>query len=91
MNETHDCPICAAPVGHWERYPNQVCDHCANKTCDETGRPVSYIVFSLAGGLVGTYDGTGERYTSPVCYIDGVKCTVGEHRFGGVVVEVCKD
>jgi hypothetical protein len=91
MNQTHDCPICLAEVGHWERYPNQVCERCAGKTSDAYGRRLKFSNESLSGGLQAHYLDNGAEYNRQLCYIDGRKCFVGEHRFGGIVVEVVKD
>ena len=86
MNETHDCPICGNPTAHMERYPLEVCGDCGSRTCDESGRRVNYIVISLFGGLVATYEDCS-RYPERYCWIDGIRCEASEHRFGGVVIE----
>ncbi len=91
MNETHDCPICAARVEHRERYPNQVCEKCANKISDAYGRRLKFSNVGLSGGLQANYLDSGAEYKQQICYIDGRKCCVGEHRFGGIVVEVVKN
>lgn len=91
MNETHDCPICSAKVVHQERCPNQVCERCQSKTADAYGRRLRFSVADSAGGLRAVYLDNGEEYTRRLCYIDGRKCFVGEHRFGGIVVETVKN
>lgn len=90
MNETHDCPVCGEKVGHWERYPNQVCERCKDKASDAYGRRLQFSNESLSGGLQAHYLDNGAEYTRQICYIDGRKCFAGEHRFGGIVVEVVK-
>jgi hypothetical protein len=90
MENTHNCPICAALVGHLERYPNQVCEYCASKVSDAYGRRLEFSNEDLSGGFVAVYRGTVEKYESNLCYIDGVRCYANEHRFGGIVVEVVK-
>lgn len=90
MDDTHDCPICGAPVRHMERYPRQVCGNCQNRTRDASGNPVSYLVISLFGGIIATYE-DGSRYAETFCWIDGKKCEAGEHRFGGIVVEAVEE
>ena len=90
MSETHDCPICQAKVAHWERYPNQVCERCANKSSDAYGRRLQFSNESLSGGFKVFYRDNGAEYARQICYIDGRKCFAGEHRFGGIVVEVVK-
>jgi hypothetical protein len=90
MHETHKCPICGAAVGHMERYPRQVCAECGSRTRDASGRPVRYFAINLLGGLTATYE-DGSRYSGKYCWIDGVRCEAGEHRFGGIVVELADD
>ena len=90
MTETHDCPICSAEVGHWERHPNQVCERCTNKTSDAYGRRLQFSNESLSGGFKAFYRDNGAEYNHQICYIDGRKCFANEHRFGGIVVEVVK-
>jgi hypothetical protein len=88
MNETHDCSICGEKVGHWERYPNQVCERCKNKASDAYGRRLQFSNVDGSGGFLAFYRDTNEEYKSNLCYIDGRKCFANEHRFGGIVVEV---
>lgn len=92
MNETHDCPICAEKVAHWERYPEQVCPRCAEKTSDAYGRRVKFTgLGATGGGLRAVYLDNGAEYARRLCYIDGRKCFASEHRFGGIVIEAVKD
>jgi hypothetical protein len=87
-DQTHDCPICRAPVTHFERYPLQVCDSCSERITDKDGRGISYMTLSWAGGLTATYADTGDRYLDEFCYIDGIKCRAEEDRFGrGIVIQ----
>ncbi|MEO6588667.1 MAG: hypothetical protein ABIP06_05010 [Pyrinomonadaceae bacterium] len=90
MNETHECPICAAEVIHQERYPNQVCRRCQSKTSNAYGRRLKFLNAGLSGGLQAEYLDNGAEYKHQICYIDGRKCFAKEHRFGGIVVEVVK-
>lgn len=91
MNDIHDCPICAEKVAHFERYPNQVCERCAGKTSDAYGRRLKFSNANRSGGLRGVYLDSGEEYARQICYIDGRKCFVNEHRFGGIVVEAVEN
>ncbi len=91
MNETHDCPICAAEVKHLKRYPNQVCERCQSKTSDAYGRRLKFTNISLSGGLQAVYLDSGAPYNRQICYIDSRKCFAVEHRFGGIVVEIVRD
>lgn len=91
-DETHDCPICCCEkVAHRERYPKQVCRRCQDKAADAYGRRLQFFNESLAGGGKAFYRDNGAEYVHRICYIDGRKCFVGEHRFGGIVVEVVKN
>jgi len=90
MNETHDCPICGEKVGHWERYPKQVCERCQTKASDAYGRRLQFSNEGFSGGFKAFYRDNGAEYHQQICYIDGRKCFANEHRFGGVVVEVVK-
>ncbi len=87
MDKTHACPICAAEVNHWERYPNQVCDRCQSKTSDAYGRRLKFSNTDLSGGLRAVYLDSGEEYQRQLCYIDSRKCFANEHRFRGIVIE----
>jgi hypothetical protein len=91
MRETHDCPICAARVAHSPRYPKQVCERCQSRTSDAYGRRLKFTNEDPAGGLRAVYMDSGEEYTRQLCYIDGRKCFVNEHRTGGVIVETVKN
>lgn len=86
MSKTHACPICSAPVTHWERYPLQVCDSCGSRACDAGGRRLKFGNESLSGGITAAYLDTGEVYRGSLCYIDGIACHADEHRFGGIVI-----
>jgi protein-arginine kinase activator protein McsA len=91
MNETHDCPICSEKVAHSERYPRQVCERCASKASDAYGRRLTFSNETLSGGFRAFYRDNGAEYHHQICYIDGRKCFIGEHRFGGIVIEIVKD
>lgn len=88
MNETHPCPICGEDVAHWDRYPRQVCRRCENKASDAYGRRLQFYNAEGMGGFYAVYRDNGARYENNLCWIDGVRCSAGEHRFGGIVVEV---
>lgn len=89
-NETHQCQICNENVDHCDRYPNQVCERCKSKASDAYGRRLQFSNESLSDGFTAFYKGTDEKHESRLCYIDGVRCAISEHRFGGIVVEVAK-
>jgi hypothetical protein len=87
MSQTHACPICSAPVYHFERYPRQVCGDCYSRACDAGGRPLLFGNASISGGFVAVYADTGENYGKHQCFIDGIECRADEFRFGGIVIE----
>ena len=90
MNKTHDCPICAAEVTHFERYPMQVCGDCSSRARDADGRLLEFGNVSLSGGFVAVYSDTREIYDGHLCYIDDIPCYAEEHRFGGIVISRCE-
>jgi hypothetical protein len=93
---THPCPICGTPTVHQDRYPASVCADCQARAADSTARRVVAYNEGLFGGLIVFYaesprgpqsEIAGEVLESGRCFIDGIECTIGEARFGGVVVE----
>ncbi|MDO9457746.1 hypothetical protein [Nocardioides sp.] len=93
---THACPLCGLPAPHQERYPRAVCDDCTRRAVAEDGRPVRGYNTSLGGGFQARYadgdDGTDGEVCDEVTRtgrvtVSGKPCSMGEARFGGVVVE----
>ena len=93
---THPCPICGLPAHGSPRYTRAVCKSCARKTTDSHGRLVAGYNTSLLGsGFEARFvnaDGTAgdvctEVTESEQCWIEGRPCSIGEARFGGVVVQ----
>ncbi len=84
------CPICGEPVQAWERYPKAICPACVALACDEQGRRLRFSNEAFSGGFVAEVDagGTWQRVDSDVCWVSGRRCVAGEHRFGGIVVQV---
>ena len=70
-----------------ERYRNYVCEACAARAQDESGRPLTFSNVSFSGGFAALYRDTHEERTDHICYIDGVKCWADESYFGGIVIE----
>jgi hypothetical protein len=88
---THPCPLCGRPAQHMDRYPRSVCHRCRERTVDAGGRRVTGYNTSMGGGFEARYETDGE-ICEPVtregrCWVDGHECSIGEARFGGVVVE----
>jgi hypothetical protein len=94
VSETSPCPTCGTPVQAWERYPNAICGECEVLAQDEQGRPMRFgNETMLASGFIAEVevDGVwrpveGATYQA-TCWVKGRRCTAGEHRFGGIVVQ----
>ena len=92
---TRPCPICGLPSIGNHRYPRSVCDACYRRTVDSHGRLVAGHNTSFGGGFEAAYvgadgrsDGICQEVTdSGRCWIGDRECTIGEARFGGVVVQ----
>jgi hypothetical protein len=85
------CPICGVPVPHELRYPARLCEACAGRARDDQGRPLRFWnTTPLGGGFAAEVevDGVWQHSDSTSCWVDGRRCTAGEHRFGGIVVEM---
>ncbi|MET0450027.1 MAG: hypothetical protein ABW004_16560 [Aeromicrobium sp.] len=97
---THPCPICGTPTVHQDRYPASVCADCQSRASDRAGRRVVGFNEGMSGGFIVFYaeslsgpqsEIAGEVLETGRCFIDGIECTMGEARFGGVVVERLAD
>lgn len=93
---THLCPICGTPTAHTDRYPMSVCVDCSTRAGDRQGRRIVGHNEGMSGGLIVFYaesargpqsELAGEVMESGRCWIDGIECTIGEARFGGVVIQ----
>ena len=93
---THPCPICGRPTVHQDRYPASVCADCQQRAADRDGRRIVGYNEGLSGGLIVFYADSATRPQTEIagevletgrCWIDGIACTIGEARFGGVVVQ----
>lgn len=92
---THPCPLCGLPALGSLRYPRSVCDTCYPTTVDSQGRRITGYNTSFGGGFEAAYvgadgapDGICQEVTdSGRCWIGDRECTIGEARFGGVVVQ----
>ena len=85
------CPICGERMPASPRYPDQVCQACVRRACDEDGRPLRFYNVSLSGGFVARYVRSGRERHSHVCTIDGVRCRADEAHMGGIVVQVAAE
>ena len=73
MSATKLCPICSQQMPYSERYPNSICG-----THYEFGGFVSY--HTVENTIVRRNDGT--------CFVQGIKCSAGEARMGGIVIQI---
>ena len=99
LSKAQPCGVCKKPVRANQRYPHYVCYPCQERAVDSLHRPV----ITSNTGILGTGEvaylrdiptGETQRVLSEPAnenneiYIDGVKCTFEEARFGGIVVQV---
>ena len=81
------CPICCNVVDANPRYPNYVCWNCQTNYPPVTanGDRIEFGNIDASGGFKSIVNGvTGSESE---CYINGVKCSAGEARFGGIVIQ----
>jgi hypothetical protein len=91
-SEHQKCPICGAEVDFQVRYPRYLCQDCRRRTTDAEGRPVDFFNYDLSGyGAVGQYLDRQEPYEERVCFVDGIRCTAEEARFGGIVIQAAPE
>jgi len=87
--------VCSRPAPHADRYPRSLCDDCTARAADSAGRRVRGFNTSLSGGFEARHlgpDGVVGEICHEVtaggrCWVDDHECSIGEARFGGVVVE----
>lgn len=99
LSQTQPCGVCQKPVSANQRYPHYVCYPCQERAVDALHRPV----ISSNTGPLGTGEaaylreipeGQSEHLLSEPAnenneiFIDGIKCSFEEARFGGIVVQV---
>lgn len=96
--KTQPCGVCKQPVIANQRYPEYVCGRCQDRAVDSLHRPVITVNTEMLGtGQIALLrdkpEGAEEHEPSEPAnenyeiYIDGVKCTFEEARFGGIVVQ----
>ena len=91
ISDTQFCPVCKKSVEPSQRYPLYVCCECARIACSQDGRPLEFYNVRLSGGFIAPFADTGGKYSSHICYIDGVKCYADEAHFGGIVIQIVTD
>ena len=59
------CPICDTTTKTLPRYPRRVCDTCAAKASDESGRALEFFNTSIGGGFIAYYADSNQTETHP--------------------------
>jgi len=84
------CPICNELMLLSERYPNSVCMKHYGECLDKDGNKVTYESSSIGEGFASyhTIDNTIVKKDDGICFVRSHKCTVGEARLGGIVIQL---
>lgn len=89
------CPICTSTVSISQRYPNHLCPQCAGKAVDANGRELEFYNTAMSGGFEARFKDdkkpADEVTEGHIVFVDGIKIWADEARFGGIVLEPCKD
>jgi hypothetical protein len=84
------CPICHAQIPTDPRYPDRLCDACADRAVDIDGRALNFFNVSLSGGFAVYFadDKTPADVVTRdhIVFVDGVRCLADEAYFGGIVL-----
>ena len=90
MSATKLCPICNQQMPYSERYPNSICGTHYNECTDGSGNHVTFENQDEFGGFVSyhTVENTIVRRNDGTCFVRGIKCSAGEARMGGIVIQV---
>jgi hypothetical protein len=88
-----DCPVCGAAMPASLRYPHAICGQHSEECFDADGNPVTHFNADAGGGFVSRHavNGVVVNRSDPVCYVRNRKCHASEHRFGGIVIQLCDD
>jgi hypothetical protein len=90
------CKICkTTDVPYSPRYPNLVCWTCVKSAVDIDGNKVEYLNIDASGGFKSIHhvkNKLGEiesiEKNDHYCWINGIKCSAQEARFGGIVLQI---
>ena len=88
------CPICENEVLPMGRYPNYLCESCAEEATDKHGQPVYFTNVDISGGLIGfvrdphteEFVESKELTATPEILVRGIECYAPEAKFGGIVI-----
>ena len=86
---TQKCPICDSDVFEMQRYPNYVCMACIDTygTITADNKKIEFSHTAPFGGFQSKIEGENSYGEVHECYVNGIKCSVHEARFGGIVIE----
>lgn len=68
------------------RYPDRLCNACADRAVAPDGRPLAFRNESFSGGFEARYADDGSPYSSHLCLVDGRRCHANEDYWGGIVI-----
>jgi hypothetical protein len=92
-DSANSCPICRASQHGTGRYTNVVCNNClrTHGTLTDTGIQIEFGNTSIGGGFASYIDGVPSIPQTNYCYVNGIKCCAYEARFGGIVIQACRE
>ena len=84
--ETRNCPICYQKHNTLARYKNAVCNACLTSygTRDRNGNNKEFYNIDIWGGIKCIIN--EKEVDDFTCYVNNVKCSAQEARFGGIVI-----
>lgn len=85
-SEQQHCPVCGRKVLPMIRYPDYLCNSCANTAKSHSGRPLSFFNQGSWGGYGACYSDDKSPYESNLCYVGSLEVWADEARFGGIVL-----
>ena len=90
MSATKLCPLCSVETPYSERYPNRICNAHYEECYDAQGNAVRYENEDEFGGFVSfhTLENKIVKRNDGICFIRGIKCSAGEARMGGIVIQI---
>ena len=80
------CPLCSAVVEPCSRYPDYLCDACADLAVDEQGRGLAFFNRARPGDTLARYRDDGAARDSERCFVNAIACYASEAYFGGIVI-----
>jgi hypothetical protein len=88
MSPTQQCPLCHKSVYYQARYPDYICQGCLtlHGTLTRSGKTITFSNVDFYGGFMSQVEGETEIGDTSTCYVNGVRCSAQEARFGGIVV-----